>query len=99
MRILQNARDAFRRFRAARPGERFMQLHSQMHRGGGGRLWFGISVLAGVLLILVGAALGFIPGVPGFLVALLGLGIIAAQVESVARWCDRSERALRRLGK
>jgi uncharacterized membrane protein len=95
MRVLEKARDIFRKFRCAPPGQRFTMLYARVHRRQSGSLVAGVSVGLGVLLILLGAALSLVPLVPGILVALFGLGLIATQSRRFARGCDHLERVIR----
>lgn len=80
----------------ATPGTRFQRCYWQ---------WLGsmqswkkaLLVGLGLVLIAVGLALSLIPGVPGFLFTLPGLGLLATQSHTLARWLDRAELALRQL--
>jgi hypothetical protein len=51
----------------------------------------------GLLLVILGLVLSLPPLVPGFLLWLPGLAMIAAQFDGVARALDRIEREARRL--
>jgi hypothetical protein len=51
-------------------------------------------VLAGVGVIALGITLSIPPGVPGFVLTLAGIGIIAARSATVARAIDRAELVL-----
>lgn len=44
-----------------------------------------IRITAGVAIILIGMGLGFVPGIPGFPLVFLGLGILAADFVWAAR--------------
>jgi flagellar biosynthesis component FlhA len=44
-----------------------------------------IRITAGVAVILIGMGLGFVPGIPGFPLVFLGLGILAADFVWAAR--------------
>ncbi len=96
MALSRKIRDIFSRFRAAPPGKRFTMLYTRIHRRQKGSLFAGLSVGLGVLLILAGAALSLVPLVPGIVVALFGLGLIATQSKRFAHWCDLSECFIRR---
>lgn len=52
----------------------------------------------GVVLLLGGIALLFIPG-PGLLVMLFGLGLLGGQSQHLARALDRVEPVMRRIGR
>lgn len=53
-----------------------------------------LSILLGFIMVIVGSLLSIPPGVPGFLITVPGLGIIASRVKIVAILLDRSERIL-----
>jgi hypothetical protein len=44
-----------------------------------------------LVLIAVGALLALVPGVPGIVLGVLGLGLIAVRFRRVAIWLDWSE--------
>jgi tellurite resistance protein TerC len=44
-----------------------------------------IRITAGVAIILIGMGLGFVPGIPGFPLVFLGLGILAVDFVWAAR--------------
>ena len=44
-----------------------------------------IRITAGVAIILIGMGLGFVPGIPGFPLVFIGLGILAADFVWAAR--------------
>ncbi|MNC99612.1 hypothetical protein D3C83_179580 [compost metagenome] len=56
-----------------------------------------MAVILAIILIAGGFFLGFIPGVPGFVLGFVGIGILAAQFRQVAKACDRLEVAARKL--
>src|SRR5687767_6912193 len=53
---------------------------------------------AGVVLLLAGIAMLFIPG-PGILVMLFGFGLLGGESKAIARTMDRVEPALREKGR
>jgi tellurite resistance protein TerC len=44
-----------------------------------------IRITAGIAIILIGMGLGFVPGIPGFPLVFLGLGILAVDFVWAAR--------------
>jgi len=84
-----------KQFANDRPGERFINLHRTLHSGGHKVLVSIAGVVGGVVLMIGGLILGFIPGVPGVVLGVLGLALIAAQIPILAKWCDRWEPILR----
>jgi hypothetical protein len=95
MKWWKKIREAYRRFARGQPGVRFMRLHERWHIKSNGPAVPVMAVVVGIILIVAGAALGLVPGVPGVVLSLLGVGIIAAQIRVAARWCDAAEVALR----
>lgn len=55
-------------------------------------------IALGVLLLVGGIALLFMPG-PGLLVMLFGLGLLGGQSEHLAKTLDRVEPVMRRIGR
>jgi tellurite resistance protein TerC len=47
--------------------------------------WRIIRISAGVAIILIGMGLGFVPGIPGFPLVFIGLGILAIDFVWAAR--------------
>jgi hypothetical protein len=73
------------------PGERFQ---NEYRRRKNRREHWGVSVavLSGAaLLAVVGLLLSIPPGMPGFLLWIPALGIIASRTRPVAKWMDRLE--------
>ena len=83
--------------RRGSPGSRFKehyrrserQRHSNEHRG--------LYVCLGVLLMIVGALLSIPPGIPGFLVVMLGAAVVASRSLKAAHAFDRLEGFARRM--
>ncbi len=44
-----------------------------------------IRITAGIAIILIGMGLGFVPGIPGFPLVIIGLGILAVDFVWAAR--------------
>ena len=78
----------------ATPGRRFTERYRQRrHTGAAWRR--PLSMIAGALLILLGALLMLTPG-PGIVVLLVGATLIATESERAARALDELELKLRR---
>jgi hypothetical protein len=93
--MLAQLRKSWRVFRGAPPGERFERLHESREAIG----WKSyLPTIVGVLLLLGGIVLLFIPG-PGLLLIAFGAGLVARQSLSLARMLDRLELQLRRLAR
>jgi hypothetical protein len=80
----------------ATAGERF-QFYHRRRKGRSGRWHTAAITGAGVLLVVLGLLLSLPPLLPGFLLWLPGLALVATQSGGVARVLDRSECLLRRL--
>jgi hypothetical protein len=94
--VIGKLRRTYREIVRAPAGRRFHRYH-QRRRGCTGRWHTAVYGGAGLLLVIMGLALSLPPLVPGFLLWLPGLALIAAQFETVARALDGIERGLRRL--
>jgi UPF0716 family protein affecting phage T7 exclusion len=89
-------KSSFRELVHSRPGERFKKvnkhLRSEVNQSSKKR---SIYTAVGILLVVAGLLLSIPPGVPGFLVTGLGLGLIAARFSFLAKFFDKSEMKLR----
>lgn len=98
--MIERAKENWRRLKQSKPGRRFQDHHHRYQRGYGSRSyargWFG---LVWGLLILVGGVIAVPAPGPGWLIILLGLGIIAGESLSFARSIDRIEVSLRQLSR
>lgn len=83
----------WRAFRDDSPGERFEHHHERM-RHQGTRAGAIARIAAGIVLLLGGILLLFIPG-PGLLVMLFGLGLVGGESRTIARALDRGEPPVR----
>jgi hypothetical protein len=90
-------KETYLKFKHDPPGERFKNLYRRWHQEGKGPVGTVLAIVAAVVLMAGGFFLGFIPGLPGFVLGFLGIGILAAQIHPVANWCDRFELVVRRL--
>ena len=76
------------------PGRRFRALHRV--RSGRHRALKASTILAGIVLALVGVALIPTPG-PGALAVLVGVGLVASESLAFARALDRLELRVRSM--
>jgi len=81
-----------------RPPRRFMERYERRRAAPHGRFVRPVRVAAGVVLIILGVAIGWLPG-PGFIIfALPGSFLLASEVRRAASLLDRVEaEALPRL--
>lgn len=84
------------RFRADPPGERFHNHYERAQKQSKARRV--LQLVLGLVLLAAGIVLCFIPG-PGLPVLLIGVALLSGLSATVARGLDRSELALRRLGR
>ena len=89
-------RKPFDELAQAEPGQRFQRFY-QRRRARRSRSGTIVRVVGGAVLVVVGVLLSMPPLVPGFVVSLTGLALIASQSQRVARWVDAAECWLRRL--
>jgi hypothetical protein len=81
----------WRKARRGHPGRRFRDLYDYRHRRrthSGPSRWFGVG--GGIALVVVGLAIGWLPGPGGFL-AILGLALLGTEMRPLARLLDRCE--------
>lgn len=77
------------------PGQRF-QAYYRRRREHRSQLAIALRIAAGMVLVVLGVLLSMPPLVPGFLVTLAGLGLVASQSRRVAAGMDRLECWVRR---
>jgi uncharacterized protein (TIGR02611 family) len=98
--MIERAKESWRRFKQSKPGHRFQDHHHRYQRGYRSRSYlrglFGI--VWGLLVVVVGVIAVPGPG-PGWLIILLGLGMIAGESLSFARSIDWVEVRLRQLAR
>jgi UPF0716 family protein affecting phage T7 exclusion len=79
------------------PGRRFMDYHRQRQQAEEGQTWkTPLYLVVGLVLVVAGSLLSLPPGVPGFLLTIPGLALIAARLKNFAQVLDQGERWLRR---
>ena len=95
-RMIERARENWRRFKESKPGHRFQDHYHRHQRYSSGRsvLRMVFGVLGG-FLVMVGGVIA-VPGPgPGWLIILLGLGMVAGESLFFARLIDGAETILR----
>jgi UPF0716 family protein affecting phage T7 exclusion len=87
-------------FKAAPAGERFTRTYERWQRRGNSPIVTVSVVALGVILIVAGFLLGMVPGVPGIVLGILGLALIATRSRRLAKGLDWIEVKFRkRFGK
>ena len=86
----------YRLLKRGPPGVRFLNIYHHQHAPGSG-LRTVVAVVISVILMVGGLLLGLVPGVPGIVLGLIGVALLAAQFRVLAKCLDRLELRLRRL--
>lgn len=94
--MIGRMRDAWRRFKAGKPGYRFRDRYRRRRRSGQGRfaLRKALVIVGGIVIAVASLLLGPLPG-PGWGTFLVGLVILAGELLILARFLDRAELKLR----
>lgn len=95
--MLESLRTQWKHLKEGEPGRRFCYLYDRRQKKGDDQsaLRRYAPIALGILLVVGGAAIGWLPG-PGGFVAVLGLGILATRFRFLARALDWTE--LRLIG-
>jgi uncharacterized protein (TIGR02611 family) len=98
--MIERAKENWRRFKQSKPGHRFQDHHHRCQRGYRSRSYLrGLFGVAWGLLVVVGGVIAVPAPGPGWLIILLGLGVIAGESLFFARSIDRVEVSLRWLAR
>ncbi len=90
------------RIKRGTPGHRFIDHYERSRRDEDPRKtrWKTVAyVAAGIALLVFGAFLSLVPGVPGILLAIPAIGLLDARLRFFAVWLDRMEVMGRRMWK
>jgi hypothetical protein len=92
--MLQKLKSVFREVKNGAPGRRFLDHYERSRRreGGRGRVsrsWGYVGV--GVVLLICGLVLSLPPAVPGFLLWIPGISLIASRSRRISILLDRLE--------
>ena len=79
------------------PGRRFQDYYESMHLARRGVRRRIQSTLIALVLIAAGVALGFVPGIPGVILVVLGAAFVSTQSRAAARALGWAETCLRRM--
>ena len=93
--VISKIRSIYREITAAPAGERFYRFH-QRRKGRAGRWHVAVYAGTGLLLAILGFLLSLPPLMPGFLLWLPGLALIASKFDRVARTLDHGEYLMRK---
>jgi hypothetical protein len=98
-RVLNKLKEDFRKLKQGEPGRRFLD-HYRRHRESESRREAGWKtagyIVAGLVLLTIGALLSLVPGVPGIVLGIPAIGLLVARLKFFARFLDRAEVVARR---
>jgi hypothetical protein len=100
MSVLLRLKRTFREVRNGKPGRRFIDHHDRTRRSESGNetAWRNVAHIAGgVVLLAAGLLLSLPPGVPGFLLWIPGLALLASRLRWLAMLLDYAEVLGRRV--
>jgi hypothetical protein len=99
VRMIKKAKEHWREFSESNPGQRFQERYRRRQQDARGHILKRVSlILLGAVIALGSLFLAPLPG-PGFATVFLGLAILAGEFLLFARFFDRLEVRLRRLGR
>jgi hypothetical protein len=93
--VINALRKHWRDLASGRAGHRFQNHYRREHRGTGG-FHRVCKLLAGIVLVVAGFVLLFIPG-PGSVLIVIGAALLAQESEAIARLLDAFELRVRKL--
>ena len=94
--MLTFLKQRWRSLKSGKPGTRFKeQYHSSQKNKSNTRRYFYLGL--GILLMVAGVVLSVPPGVPGFLVVILGAAVVSVYSPKAAQLFDRMETFGRRI--
>ena len=98
--MIARAKENWQRFKQSKPGHRFQDHHHRYQRAYRSRSYFrGLFGIAWGLLVVAGGIIAVPAPGPGWLIILLGLGVIAGESLFFARSIDRVELSMRWLAR
>jgi hypothetical protein len=99
-RVFKKLKADFEELKKGQPGRRFIDHHKR-HRDSENKreaAWKTAAYISAALVLLIaGAALSLVPGVPGIILGIPAIGLLVARLKSFARFMDRSELLARRI--
>ncbi|MFO7304077.1 MAG: hypothetical protein C0P74_001050 [Gammaproteobacteria bacterium] len=98
--MLKRIKNDFMALRKGAPGRRFI-VHYRRHRDTESpreSRWKTVAfITAGLILIALGAVFSLVPGVPGIVFSIPGIGLLVARLKPFAIFLDRTEIAARKI--
>ncbi len=95
--MISRLKKIMRQLRRSKPGRRFVDhYHQNKHKNTNAwKRW--LLIILGTVMAMAGLVLSLPPGMPGFLLWIPGLALVASQVKPVAVALDKLECAVRNL--
>jgi len=94
--MLQSIKKRYRQVIEGEPGTRFRTFYNLRHEKTQGSPWQNrVYTAVGISLILGGFLLSISPGIPGFILMIAGISMIAARSYFVATFLDAIETSAR----
>ena len=78
-------------------GKRFLNAYERSRRHSKSSVANILLIISGAVLVIGGFLLGLVPGVPGIVLGVLGLGLIATRFRRMAIGLDWAELKMRRI--
>src|SRR5690348_1124270 len=97
--MFERVKQNWRQIKSGMPGRRFQDHYQRQHQRAPSLLHRVTYGILGIGLLVGGVLLSIPPGVPGTLVALLGIGVISTQSSRAARVFDWTELRARQIAK
>lgn len=100
--LVQKLKADVAKIKQGTPGRRFIDHYERSRRTEDPRKtrWKTVAyVAAGIALLVFGAFLSLVPGVPGILLAIPAIGLLVARLRFFAVWLDKLEVIARRIWK
>jgi hypothetical protein len=94
--MIEQIKESYKLFRNGEPGKRFIQFHREKKKEERRNpVTKAIHPFIAIVLIVAGALLSIPPGVPGFILVLLGLGYLGIISRGLAKCLDHLELTMR----
>ena len=95
--MISKLKKTMRQLRHSKPGRRFVDHYHQKKHDNTSAWKRWLVIILGMVMTLAGLVLSLPPGMPGFLLWMPGLALVASQVKAVAIALDKLECAVRNL--
>jgi hypothetical protein len=94
--MMEKLHGTYREIAESPAGKRFSRFHRRRNERGG--RWRSVAMVSvGLVMVVLGVVLSLPPLMPGFLLWIPGLALMASQIHGLARMLDRGECVMRGL--